>query len=78
MPSWDKIKNKHNERKKKKHKALHNIKKTNDTNSWHCINPTNSTGNNVQHFSFQKCQYVLYKTLEKPNILFGVKRIEMF
>lgn len=75
MPSWDKIKNEQNERKKKNIELY--IKKPNDTNSWHCINPTNSTGNNVQHFSSQKCQYVLYKTLEKPNILFGVKRIEM-
>lgn len=77
MPSWDKLKNEHYDfRFIKNHIGLH---QKHDTNNWHCINPTNITWSDVQHFSSQNCcQCVLDKTLEKPNILFSVKRIGLF
>lgn len=44
-----------------------------DTYNWHCINLTDSSWNNSQHFSSQKCLRLLYKPVKKNPFFFTVK-----
>lgn len=68
MPAWDKVKNEHNEIKYEK-RTQGITSRNDDTYNWHCINPTDSTWNNIQHFSSQRYQCVVDKTLEKNNFV---------